>query len=56
VAYYVPLGPRGLLIGAGTFLLHLWGGLVYEILRRRRVILPADVPLPIGFADLMAAD
>jgi hypothetical protein len=56
VAYYVPLGPRGLLIGAGTCLLHVWGGLVYEFLRHRRVTLPADAPLPMGFVDLMAAD
>jgi hypothetical protein len=56
VAYYVPLGPRGLLIGAGTCLLRIWGGLVYEVLRRRRVMLPVDAPLPVGFADLMATD
>jgi hypothetical protein len=56
VDYYVPLGPRGLLIGAGTFLLGIWGGLVYEVRRRRRVLQPSDAPLPIGLADLMAAD
>ena len=45
MAYYVPLGPRGLLIGAGTTLLRIYGGLVYEVLRRRRTA-RSHQPLP----------
>jgi hypothetical protein len=56
VAYYVPLGPRGLLIGAGTCLLRIWGGLVYEVLRRRRASTHINPSLPVALLDLMAID
>jgi hypothetical protein len=56
VPYYVPLGPRGLLIRLGTFLLGLWGGVIYEILRRRRSLLPAHGPLSLILAEIMASD
>ena len=29
MAFYVPLGPRGLLFRLGTFVIGIWGGLVY---------------------------
>ena len=29
MAFYVPLGPRGLLFRIGTFVIGIWGGLVY---------------------------
>ena len=50
VAYYVPLGPRGLLIGAGTTLLRIWGGLVYEVLRRRRRQVTSTRRCPLPFS------
>ena len=56
MAYYVPLGPRGLLIGAGTTLLRIYGGLVYEVLRRRRAPGHINPSLPVALLDLMAVD
>ena len=36
MAFYVPLGPRGLLFRVGTFVIGIWGGLVYGRACRRR--------------------
>ncbi len=36
MAFYVPLGPRGLLFRIGTFVIGIWGGLVYGLAVRRR--------------------
>ena len=36
MAFYVPLGPRGLLFRLGTFVIGIWGGLVYRLAYRRR--------------------
>jgi hypothetical protein len=36
VAYYVPLGLRGLILSIGTFLIGVLGGLVYRVASRRR--------------------
>ena len=36
MAFYVPLGPRGLLFRIGTFVIGIWGGLVYGRAYRRR--------------------
>jgi hypothetical protein len=46
VAFYVPLGPRGLLFRLGTFVIGIWGGLVYRLACRRRAIM---VPCPVSF-------
>jgi hypothetical protein len=56
VPYYVPLGPRGLLIRAGTFLLGLWGGVIYEVLLRRRGLLPPPVSSPLVLTEILASD
>jgi hypothetical protein len=56
VPYYVPLGPRGLLIRVGTLLLGIWGGLIYEVLRRRRGLLPPPAPSPLVLAEILASD
>jgi hypothetical protein len=56
VPYYVPLGPRGLLIRAGTFLLGVWGGVIYEVCRRRRGILPPPAASPLVLAEILATD
>jgi hypothetical protein len=42
VAFYVPLGPRGLLFQLGTFVIGIWGGLVYRLACRRRVIIVSN--------------
>ena len=45
MAFYVPLGPRGLLFRLGTFVIGIWGGLVYRLAyRRRRIMLPCPAP------------
>jgi hypothetical protein len=47
VAFYVPLGPRGLLFRLGTFVIGIWGGLVYGLAcRRRAIMVPCPAPLP----------
>ena len=38
MAFYVPLGPRGLLFRLGTLVIGVWGGLVYRLAYRRRTI------------------
>ncbi len=54
--FYVPLGPRGLLLRLGTFLIGIWGSVVYEAARRRRELLPAHPTLAVGLPDLLAVD
>ena len=44
VEFYVPLGPRGFLLRIGTFLIGVFGGLVYRQAARRRALLPANPP------------
>ncbi len=39
MAFYVPLGPRGVLFRLGTFVIGVWGGLVYQLAYRRRPIM-----------------
>jgi hypothetical protein len=53
VAFYVPLGPRGLLLRIGTFVIGIWGGLVYgRASRRRRGLgVPSRQPLTISLPD-----
>jgi len=47
VAFYVPLGPRGLLFRLGTFVIGIWGGQVYRLAyRRRAIMLPCPAPFP----------
>jgi hypothetical protein len=54
--FYIPLGSRGFLLRAGTFLLGLWGGLIYEMARRRRELVPAHPTLSILLAEMIAAE
>ncbi len=51
MAYYVPLGPRGVLLRIGTFLIGIMGGMVYRIASSRRamsgtVTQALTIPLP----------
>jgi hypothetical protein len=47
VAFYVPLGPRGLIFRLGTMLLGVYGGLVYWRASRRRALMPLPMVEPI---------
>jgi hypothetical protein len=38
VAFYVPLGPRGVVLRIGTFLIGILGGVVYRAASRRRAL------------------
>lgn len=44
MAFYVPLGPRGLILRFGTMLLGVLGGFVYWRASRRRARLPLPRP------------
>jgi hypothetical protein len=46
VAFYVPLGPRGLILRVGTTLIGILGSLVYWRACRRRAANPLPLPLP----------
>ena len=52
MAFYVPLGPRGLLFRIGTFVIGVWGGLVYgRASRRRRLMAPPRKPVTASTRD-----
>jgi hypothetical protein len=53
VAFYVPLGSRGLYFRVGTFLIGIFGGWVYWRASRRRGLM--TTPVPLAF-DLPKAD
>ena len=47
MAYYLPLGPRGLILRLGTMILGFSGGLIYWRASRRRALVPIPVVEPI---------
>lgn len=52
MAFYVPLGPRGVLLRIGTFVIGIWGGLVYRwACRRRALASPIPQPLTLSLPD-----
>ena len=51
MAFYVPLGLRGLLFGIGTFLIGLLGGWVYWRASRRRGLVASPIVLAFDFAE-----
>ena len=52
MAFYVPLGPRGVLFRLGTFVIGIWGGVVYRLAKRRRgPLLPIPRPLTVPVVD-----
>lgn len=52
MAFYVPLGPRGLLFRIGTFVIGIWGGLVYgRAYRRRALRAPSPHPVTVSLRD-----
>lgn len=44
MAYYVPLGPRGLILRFGTRLIGVFGGMIYRRASRRRAAMPYPHP------------
>ena len=51
MAFYVPLGPRGVVFRIGTFVIGIMGGMVYRAASRRRALAgpvpqPLTIPLP----------
>jgi hypothetical protein len=52
VEFYVPLGFRGHLFRIGTFVIGIWGGLVYgRAYRRRGMMAASPQPLTISIPD-----
>jgi len=52
VGFYVPLGPRGILLRIGTFVIGIWGGLSYRLISRRRAMAaPGQPPLTMALPD-----
>ncbi len=51
MAFYVPLGPRGLLMRLGSLVLGVAGGLVYWRASRRRSEIPAPLTSFPGGSD-----
>lgn len=52
MAFYVPLGPRGIIFQLGTCLIGLMGGVVYRVASHRRALAgPIPQPLVIPIPD-----
>lgn len=52
MAFYVPLGPRGLIIRVGAVLTRIVGGMVYRAASRRRALAgPIPQPLVVSLPD-----
>lgn len=51
MAFYVPLGPRGLLFRVGTMIVGVSGGLVYWWASRRRSLAPMVQAEPFALGD-----
>jgi hypothetical protein len=51
VAFYIPLGPRGLILRFGTMLIGVLGGAVYWWSSRRRCLVPIAVQEPFVVAE-----
>lgn len=51
MAYYVPLGPRGILLRVGTGLIGVLGAWVYWRACRRRVMIELSAPAAIAVVE-----
>ncbi len=51
MAFYVPLGVRGILFQAGTLLITVFGGLVYWRASRRRGLAVTPMTVTFDFVD-----
>jgi hypothetical protein len=47
MAFYVPLGPRGLILRIGTTIIGVMGLFIYWRQSRRRALVPLPMPAPI---------
>ncbi len=54
--FYVPLGVRGLLLRLGTFVIGVFGGLVYRQAARRRELIPSNPPLSVALTEILATE
>ena len=52
MAFYVPLGPRGLIFRLGTAIIGVMGGIVYRRAARRRALAPHPMPGPILLPEI----
>ena len=52
MAFYVPLGPRGILFRLGTMIIGVSGGLVYWWASRRRALVPLPMPEPFAIFEV----
>ena len=52
MAFYVPLGPRGILFRVGTLIVGVSGGLIYWWASRRRANSPFPMPEMFAIADV----
>ena len=56
VEFYVPLGVRGFLLRLGTFVIGIFGGVVYRQAARRRELIPSNPSLSVALAEILAAE
>ena len=56
VEFYVPLGLRGFLLRLGTFVIGIFGGVVYRQAARRRELIPSNPSLSVALAEILATE
>jgi hypothetical protein len=56
VEFYVPLGARGFVLRLGTFLIGIFGGVVYRKAARRRALIPPQPLLSLALAEILATE
>ena len=54
--FYIPLGVRGYLLRLGTFVIGIFGGLVYRQAARRRKRVPPNPPLSVALAEILTME
>jgi hypothetical protein len=56
VEFYVPLGVRGFLLRLGTFVIGIFGGVIYRQAARRRGLIPSNPSLSVALAEILATE
>jgi hypothetical protein len=56
VEFYVPLGVRGFLLRLGTFVIGVFGGVVYRQAARRRKLIPSNPSLSVALTEIQATE
>ena len=54
--FYVPLGVRGFLLRLGTFVIGIFGGVVYRQAARHRELIPSNPSLSVALAEILATE